>query len=97
MESMKSTVLEQGWKVSVIPATRYCQETSGSFSMEHALRVAAYCRVSTGDESQQSSYSKQKIFIPTSFWKIRAGRWLESMQMRRSPAHPVSGALRLIK
>ncbi len=62
MESMKSTVLEQGCKVSVIPATRYCQETSGSFSMEHALRVAAYCRVSTGDESQQSSYSKQKNF-----------------------------------
>ena len=59
---MNRTVLEQGWKVSVIPATKHRQEYAGGFSIEHALRVAAYCRVSTGDESQQSSYSKQKSF-----------------------------------
>jgi len=29
---------------------------------EHPLRVAAYCRVSTGDDSQQTSYTTQKQF-----------------------------------
>ncbi len=59
---MSRTVLEQGWKVSVIPAKKRSQENTGGLSADRALRVAAYCRVSTGDESQQSSYSKQKSF-----------------------------------
>lgn len=59
---MNKNILGSGFKVSVIPATKVHMEHTAGFSMEESLRVAAYCRVSTGDESQQSSYGKQKSF-----------------------------------
>lgn len=49
-------------KVHVIPATVRSVENGGQIKKEQKLRVAAYCRVSTGDESQQTSYTTQKAF-----------------------------------
>ncbi len=49
-------------EVSVIPATMRTVENGGQIKKQNHLRVAAYCRVSTGDESQQTSYTTQKRF-----------------------------------
>ena len=49
-------------KVSIIPATKRVVQAGGQIKSVHQLRVAAYCRVSTGDESQQTSYTKQKAY-----------------------------------
>lgn len=49
-------------EVSVIPATKRSVESGGQIKKQKVLRVAAYCRVSTGDESQQTSYTTQKKF-----------------------------------
>lgn len=48
--------------VSVIPATKRSVQNGGQLKQMNNLRVAAYCRVSTGDESQQTSYIKQREF-----------------------------------
>lgn len=48
--------------VDVIPATRQSSWGTGKLKERRHLRVAAYCRVSTGDESQQTSYTNQKAF-----------------------------------
>ena len=49
-------------EVIVIPATKRSAEHGGQIRSQQPLRVAAYCRVSTGDESQQTSYATQKRF-----------------------------------
>lgn len=49
-------------EVSVIPATKRSVESGGQLKKQKSLRVAAYCRVSTGDESQQTSYTTQRKF-----------------------------------
>lgn len=49
-------------EVHVIPATKRSAESGGQIKKQRCLRVAAYCRVSTGDESQQTSYTAQKKF-----------------------------------
>lgn len=49
-------------EVNIIPATKRSAEGGGQIRKLRSLRVAAYCRVSTGDESQQTSYTTQKIF-----------------------------------
>ena len=46
--------------VSVIPATH--PSPAGQSRQDRLLRVAAYCRVSTGEESQQTSYATQKAY-----------------------------------
>ncbi len=48
--------------VDVIPATRRSVQGGDQFKKQKDLRVAAYCRVSTGDESQQTSYTNQRAF-----------------------------------
>lgn len=48
--------------VAVIPATRRSVQNGGQLKKQTNIRVAAYCRVSTGDESQQTSYTNQKAF-----------------------------------
>lgn len=48
--------------VSVIPATVRFMQNGGQLRTQKNIRVAAYCRVSTGDESQQTSYLTQKTF-----------------------------------
>ena len=57
--------MEQAQKkpeVIIIPATKRSAEQGGQILSQQPLRVAAYCRVSTGDESQQTSYTTQKRF-----------------------------------
>lgn len=49
-------------KVEVIPATKRSVHNGGQLKVQSNVRVAAYCRVSTGDESQQTSYTTQKAF-----------------------------------
>lgn len=49
-------------EVYVIPATKRSVESGGQIKKQKSLRVAAYCRVSTEDESQQTSYTTQKAF-----------------------------------
>src|SRR5699024_12530952 len=49
-------------EVNVIPATKRSVESGGQIKKQKSLRVAAYCRVSTGDESQQTSYTTQRKF-----------------------------------
>lgn len=49
----------QNRQVRVIPATkRWVSDRRQLMTLDN-VRVAAYCRVSTGDESQQTSYTKQ--------------------------------------
>lgn len=48
--------------VSIIPATKRSMHSGTRFRQQKNIRVAAYCRVSTGDESQQTSYTKQKEY-----------------------------------
>lgn len=48
--------------VNVIPATKRSVKGGGQLKSQKDIRVAAYCRVSTGDESQQTSYTNQKAF-----------------------------------
>ena len=57
--------------VVVIPASKP-SPADIKFNERKSLRVAAYCRVSTGDESQQTSYTMQKNFY-TSMIKNRKG------------------------
>ena len=47
-------------RVRVIPAT--VAENSGVSKRSKSLRVAAYCRVSTDDEEQITSYEAQKDY-----------------------------------
>lgn len=50
------------YNVKLIPPTR-CTTDKHAPSDDHPLlQVAAYCRVSTGDENQQSSYETQKSY-----------------------------------
>lgn len=60
MEAAK--IAEELFSVTVIPATKRFVQNGGQLGQQHDIRVAAYCRVSTGDESQQTSYTKQKEF-----------------------------------
>lgn len=48
--------------VSVIPATKRSVQNGGQLKEQKEVRVAAYCRVSTGDESQKTSYTEQNKF-----------------------------------
>ena len=48
--------------VSVIPATKRSVQNGGQLKKQKKVRVAAYCRVSTGDESQKSSFTEQNKF-----------------------------------
>lgn len=59
----KETVLKN--EVSVIPATKRHVQNGDQFRKQIGLRVAAYCRVSTEEESQQNSYAAQKSYYTT--------------------------------
>lgn len=79
--------------VSIIPATKRSVQNGGQLKMQNNIRVAAYCRVSTGDESQQTSYTTQKAFY-TSFitskpgWRF-AGIYADEALSGTSRAHRV--------
>lgn len=48
--------------VSVIPATKRTLQNGDQLRRSTDIRVAAYCRVSTEEESQQTSYTSQKAY-----------------------------------
>ncbi len=48
--------------VTIKPATKCSTQNGSQLKKRKNIRVAAYCRVSTGDESQQTSYTSQKAF-----------------------------------
>lgn len=52
-------------EVDIIPATKRHLEYGDQFHRHENLRVAAYCRVSTEEESQQNSYAAQKNYYTT--------------------------------
>lgn len=57
------TTTPEGKKITVIPATKSLHpERDGVTPIRPKIRVAAYCRVSTLLEEQQSSYSAQKNY-----------------------------------
>lgn len=62
MEKQTSQLGVEAAQVQVIPATKRWVQAGGQLRCQRGLRVAAYCRVSTGDESQQTSYTKQKEY-----------------------------------
>lgn len=49
-------------RVEIIPPTKISVRNPDRTENGKKLRVAAYCRVSTGDEQQQSSYTQQKEY-----------------------------------
>ena len=53
-------------KIIIIPAKK---ESSQEQAKKRNLRVAAYCRVSTGDEEQLTSYENQKAFYTEKIMK----------------------------
>ena len=75
-------------KIIVIPAKN---ESPQEQAKKRNLRVAAYCRVSTGDEEQLTSYENQKAFYTEKIMKIRSGQWWISSRMRASRELPPAG------
>ena len=57
---MADIILTENPKVEVIKATKRSIRNPDIVEEGKKLRVAAYCRVSTDDEEQQTSYAKQK-------------------------------------
>ena len=63
------------YNVKLIPPTQCTADKHATSDNHTALQVAAYCRVSTGDETQQSSYVTQKNYYSelinnTSGWTL---------------------------
>lgn len=59
---MADIILTENPKVQVIKATKRSIRNPDIVEEGKKLRVAAYCRVSTDDEEQQTSYAKQKEY-----------------------------------
>lgn len=53
-------ILDDKMQVNVIPATKRHIQNGNQLRSQANLRVAAYCRVSTEEESQENSYAAQK-------------------------------------
>ena len=51
--------------ITVTPATRRSMQNAAQLKTQTNIRVAAYCRVSTSAEGQQTSYTRQKSFYST--------------------------------
>lgn len=77
-------------QVNIIPATRRHIRNGSRIDSHYPLRVAAYCRVSTEEKSQENSYAAQKSHytlliqskpdwelagINPTFWICRSGIW----------------------
>ena len=63
---MRMTESHPEKKIIVIPAKKESQQEQAK---KRNLRVAAYCRVSTGDEEQLTSYENQKAFYTEKIMK----------------------------
>ena len=76
-------------KVIVIPAK---PEIASQQAIPRQLRVAAYCRVSTGDEEQLTSYEAQKNYYTDKIMTNQTGPWQAFLQTKASQVHlPGSG------
>ena len=71
-------------KVDVIPASVRSVQNGGQLKSQTNIRVAAYCRVSTGDESQQTSYTTQKAFYKDLITRKPAGSLPASTRMKQN-------------
>ena len=70
---------ETAKKISMIPAkVQYDRNVKLS---EKKMKVAAYCRVSTELEEQDSSYEAQGSIIPARYRKTKTGKMPASMRM----------------
>ena len=58
------------------------EETAQEKERKRNLRVAAYCRVSTDDEEQLSSYENQRDYYTDKIMNEPGWRWLMCSQMR---------------
>lgn len=77
--------------VEVIPATKRSVKNAAQIKTAKELRVAAYCRVSTGAEEQQNSYENQRAFYTGYIngkegWKL-AGIYADEAISGTSRAH----------
>lgn len=77
--------------VEVIPATKRSVKNAGQIRTAKKLRVAAYCRVSTGAKEQQNSYENQRAFYTGYIngkedWKL-AGIYADEAISGTSRAH----------
>lgn len=81
-------------KVEVIPATKRSVHNGGQLKVQSNIRVAAYCRVSTGDESQQTSYTTQKAFYTNLITTNPDGDLQAFMQMRQNQ-EPAGNTVRI--
>lgn len=79
--------------VTIIPATKRSVQNNEQFKERSNLRVAAYCRVSTGSDSQRTSYATQRAFYRTMIahqegWKF-AGIYADEALSGTSRIHRV--------
>ena len=81
----KELIIVGGSKtVSVIPA-KPKQNRTAEANARQKLRVAAYCRVSTDNEEQASSYEVQIEHYTRYIQSNRSGNWPESLLMKALP------------
>lgn len=72
---MLHTQNSQPLKVNIIPATKRHIHNNDQIRSNSALRIAAYCRVSTEERSQENSYAAQKnhytmLISSNSSWQL---------------------------
>ena len=72
--------------VMVIPARRQVGNTVKQ-SAQKKLRVAAYCRVSTDSEEQETSYEAQVTHYTRPLKKCKSRVWRAYLQTTVSPGH----------
>ena len=70
-------------RVIIIPPKPELQQTT---TVTKQLRVAAYCRVSTKEEEQASSYEAQCEYYTDKIMSNKEWKWLGFLRMRASPA-----------
>lgn len=75
---MMQTLAQGEMRVVVIPA----KSSEENKQAAKCLRVAAYCRVSTDDEEQKTSYEAQIGYYTEKSIKIPNGRWRGSLRTR---------------
>lgn len=82
-------------RIIEIPATM--QTGKGKNHAIRKLRVAAYCRVSTEEEEQQSSFETQKLYYTEKSLPLPNGRLPASTQTMAFPVYTLKNATALIR
>ena len=76
-------------RVIIIPPKPELQQTA---AVTKQLRVAAYCRVSTKEEEQASSYEAQCEYYTDKIMSNKEWTMAGILQMKASPARPRKSA-----